>query len=320
MELAGSTILVTGGGGMIGSHVIDRLITEHPKEIIAFDRDLSLFDKDRSPGLAYGNVRTVQGDISCANDVKEVLKGVDFVVHAASLLTREAEEDLKIALEVNICSTFNLIEECIRSGVEKLIYSSSISIYGSPVTNPMTEEHPFNTFSMYGAGKVASELFLRVFRKIKGLEYIALRYAVVYGTRQHYRGNLPLFIPESFDRIERGLPPVIPGDGAQLFDYIYAGDVAKANIMALKSPITGESFNIASGTTTSTKDVVQMIIEATGTSLEPIYGSAKSAWAETMFFDTSKAEGMLGFKAEVTLKEGLRQYYNWRKKGESYVK
>ncbi len=315
MKLEGSRILVTGGTGFIGSHVIDQLIAERPKEIIAFDKNLSCVEQSRSSELDYRNVRFLEGDITRASDVKEALKEVDFVIHTASLLTREAAENLRTALEVNICGTFNLLEMSMNSAVEKIIYSSSVSAYGDPLFIPMTEEHPFNTNSMYGAGKVSCELLLRVCKKMKGFNYVALRYASVYGPRHHYRGGVNRYIPECFDRIEQGLPPIIYGNGSQSHEFVYVGDVARANILALKSLVTGESINIGTGILTTMKDIVRMIIEITGACLEPLYIPHENPFEMKGFFlDVTKAEKTLGFRTEVPMEEGLRRYYDWRKK------
>lgn len=315
MNLEGSRILITGGTGQIASHVIDQLIAERPKEIIAFDKNLSSFEENRSPELDYKSVTLLKGDITHVDEVREALNGVDFVVHTASLLTRETLVNLRGALEVNICGTFNLLEGCVASRVKKLIYSSSVSVYGEPVINPMTEEHPFNTNTMYGAGKVSSELFLRIFKKTMGLEYIALRYAVVYGSRQHSRGNRTLFIPESFSRIEQGLPPMIHEDNSQSYDYVYVEDVARANVLALKSPITGKSFNIGTGVATTVRDIVRMIIDISGTSLEPVYAPQMARpGLESFTVDVTTAENVLGFRSEIPVREGLKRYYDWRKK------
>ena len=314
ITLKGSRILVTGGAGLIGSEIIDQLIGERPKEIVAFDRSPSS-PENRSPGLDYSHVRFLTGDMTRFQEVREALQGVDFVIHAASLLTREAAEDLRMALEVNICGTFNLLEASAALHVKKIVYSSSISVYGDPLTDPLTEDHPYNVTSMYGAGKVSSELFLKIFKKTRGLDYVALRYAIVYGPRQHDRGNLVQYVPECFDRIERGLAPVIYGDGSQPYDYVYVGDVARANVTALKSPVTGEVFNIGSGITTTVKEVVEMIAEITGTSLRPEVAPQEGRFGlRHLHLDVTKAEKVLGFKAEVPLREGLKRYFEWRKK------
>ena len=306
--------MVTGGAGLIGSEIIDQLIGERPKEIVAFDRNLSSLE-NRSAGLDCNHVRLLSGDMTQLQEVREALKGVDFVIHTASLLTREAAEDLRMALEVNICGTFNLLEASAASGVKKIIYSSSSSVYGNPLTDPVTEDHPCNITSMYGAGKVSSELFLKIFKQTRGLDYTALRYAIVYGPRQHDRGNLIQYVPECFDRIERGFAPVIYGDGSQPYDYVYVGDVARANVTALKSAVTGEAFNIGSGITTTVKEVVEMIAEITGTALKPEYAPQGGRFGlKHLHLDVTKAEKRLGFKAEVPLREGLKRYFEWRKK------
>jgi UDP-glucose 4-epimerase len=315
MKIEGTRILVTGGAGMIASHILDLLTEEHPKEIIAFDKDISRFKENCSTALHHNNVKTIEGDITRIDDVRKAVKGVDFVVHTASLMGRESTENLRAAFEVNIRGTFNLIEESVASEVKKFIYSSSMNIYGEPLVSPITEEHPFNTSAMYGTGKAASELFLRLWKRSKGLDYIALRYAVVYGPRQHYRGTNSLYIAESFDRIDRGLPPIIYGDGSQSYDYVYVEDVARANVLSLKSPVSGESFTIGTGMSPTVSDVVRMIIETTGTSFEPIYEPQGDRFRlKSIFLDVTKAERVLGFKAEVPMREGLIRYYDWRKK------
>jgi UDP-glucose 4-epimerase len=319
MDLRGSRILVTGGSGLLGSFIIDRLIGEQPKEIIAFDGDISHHFKNVSPGLDYNIVKLFKGDIRQMGELKEAFEGVNFVIHTASLLTREAAENLRAALEVNICGTFNVLDASVTSGVKKIIYISSSSAYGEPLSIPMTEDHPFNVTSMYGACKGASELLLRVFQK-KGLEYVTLRPTSIYGPRQHYRTNIVLYIPECFDRIEKGQRPIIYGDGSQPFDYVYVDDVARASIVALKSPVTGEAFNIGTGATTRVGDVVRMIVEITGTSLQPEYAPLGDRFLgiKSNYLDITKTEKVLGFKTEVSLKEGLKRYFEWRKKKGQY--
>ena len=224
MDIDGSRILVTGGAGLVGSHVIDQLIAENPKDIICFDKNPCW---SRSLEIDYGKVKVIGGDLRSVDDIAEALKGIDFVFHTAALLTRESNEDLRSALGVNICGTFNLLEASIASGVKKIIYSSSVSIYGDPLINPVREEHGFNVVSMYGACKASGELMLKVFKRLKGLDYVALRYASVYGPRNHYRADVNRCIPETFDRIERGLPPVIYGDGSQAYEFVYVEEIKK---------------------------------------------------------------------------------------------
>ena len=314
MDLSKSRVLVTGGAGLIGSHVVDQLLLENPKEIIVFDKNVSELSKYRSKELDYGVVTVVEGDIAQIDEVRDAINGVDYVIHTASLLTREASKDLDRGFQVNFAGTFNIIQACISTDVKKIIYSSSISIYGSPLEEPMTEEHPFNITSMYGAGKVTSEMLLKVYKRTKNLDYISLRYAVVYGPRQHFRGNLVKYIPESFERLAKGLPAIIYGDGSQPYDYIYVEDVARANILALKSPVSGEAFNIGTGITTTVKEVVQMILEITGINLEPIYQDQGDRFGlKSLFLDVKKADKLLDFKAKISLREGLTLYRQWLK-------
>jgi UDP-glucose 4-epimerase len=315
MKLEGSRILVTGGAGLIGSHIIDKLIAEHPKEIIAFDKNLTGFKDNFLPELDYANVTMMEGDITRTDDVRKAVHGVDFVVHTASLLARDAVQDLRAAFDVNVVGTFNLLEASAAAGVKKIIYSSTVLVYGNnPATRPMAEDHALDTDTVYGACKVGSEFLLRVFKRVKGLNYVILRYCGAYGPRQHFRGNLVLFIPECFERIEHGQPPIIYGDGSQPYDFVYVEDVARANVLALKSSVTGEVINIATGMATTVGDVVQMIVEITGTSMEPEHAPQGDRFQQkSLWPDVTKAEKMLGFKAQVPMREGLTRYYHWIK-------
>ena len=315
MKLEGSKILVTGGAGLIGSHIIDKLIAEHPKEIIVFDKNLKGFKDNCLPALDYRNVTLLEGDITRTDEVRKAVQGVDFVVHTASLLAREAVKDLRTGFNVNIGGTFNLLEASAAAGVKKIVYSSSVLVYGNePASRPIAEDHCIDTDTIYGAGKVGSEYLLRVFKRVKGLNYVILRYCGVYGPRQHFRGNLVLFIPECFERIEHGQPPIIYGDGSQPYDFVYVEDVARANVLALKSSVTGEVINIGTGMATPVGDVVHMIVEITGTSLEPEYAPQGERFQQkSLWPDVTKAEKMLGFKAQILLREGLMRYYHWKK-------
>lgn len=315
MKLEGKKILVTGGAGLIGSHVVDRLISEKPEAVIVFDKDISGFEKNRNPELDYTPVKMIEGDLTRIDEVGKALDGVDLVVHTASMLARNAVKELRSAFEVNVGGTFNLLEASAACGVKKVIYSSTVLVCGdNPATHPINEEHPLKTDTAYGGFKVASEFLLRIFKKLKSLDYLILRYIGTYGPRQHFRGNLVLFIPECFDRIKRGLPPIIYGDGSQPYDYIYVEDVARANILALKSEVTGEVINIGTGVITPVKAVVEMIREITGTSLEPEYAPQGDRFQQqSLWPDVTKAEELLGFKAEYSMREGLTRYYRWLK-------
>jgi UDP-glucose 4-epimerase len=210
MDLERNKILVTGATGLVGSHVIDRLMTEYPKE----NRNFPSFGDNHSPDFDDSHLKPLSGTITRTGDVKETLNGIDFVIHAASLLMREGAEDPRAVFNVNVNGTFNLLEGGVASKVKRFIYSSSISVYGDPLASPMIEDHPFNITLMYGASKVSSELFLKIFKRAKGLDDVALRYASVNGPRQRYRGNLVRYVRKFFDRIERGPPPIICGDGS----------------------------------------------------------------------------------------------------------
>jgi UDP-glucose 4-epimerase len=197
--------------------------------------------------------------------------------------------------------------------VKKVVYSSSASVYGDAIEVPMTEEHPFNNRTMYGAAKIAGEQFLRAFYEQHGLDYVGLRYMNIYGPRMDYRGTYVSVIMKVLDRIEEGLPPIIFGDGSQSYDFIYVDDVARANILALKSEASDEFFNIGMGVKTTINELVEILLRETGSDLEPEYRPQEQMFVTHRVGSTDKAERMLGFRAQISLEEGLRSVLEWRK-------
>jgi UDP-glucose 4-epimerase len=177
----------------------------------------------------------------------------------------------------------------------------------------MTEEHPFNNRTMYGASKIAVEQFLRAFSEMYGLDYIGYRYMNIYGPRMDYKGTYVSVIPKVLDRIDRGLPPIIFGDGSQSYDFIYVGDAARANILGAKSDVSDECFNIGMGVRTTINELVTLLLELTGSDLQPEYRPQEKMFVTHRVGSTEKAERLLGFRAEVSLREGLRRFIEWRR-------
>jgi UDP-glucose 4-epimerase len=199
------------------------------------------------------------------------MKGTDYVFHLAALWLFECVHQPRSALEVNVGGTFNVIEAAHEAGVKKIVYSSSASVYGDAVFTPMTEEHPFNNRTMYGATKIAGEQFLRAFHEQHKLNYAGLRYMNIYGPRMDYKGTYVSVIMKVLDRIDQGLPPVIFGDGSQAYDFVHVHDVARANIQAMKSDATDEFFNVGMGIKTTIDELVSRLLDITGSDLKPEY-------------------------------------------------
>lgn len=315
-DIRGSRILVVGGAGLIGSHVVDALVREDVGEIVVYDNFCRGTMDNLGEALRDPRVRVYEagGDILHADLLQAAMKGCDYVFHLAALWLLQCHEFPRSAFDVNVRGTFNVLEACRDQGVRRLVYSSSASVYGDAVELPMTEEHPFNNRTFYGATKIAGEAMCRAFNERYGLSYAGLRYMNVYGPRQDYRGAYISVIMKILDRIDQGLPPVVYGDGAQSYDFIYVGDVARANVCALKADVSDEYFNVGSGVQTSIRQVCEMLLEETGSDLPIQFEPAGPTFVTNRVGSTEKAERLLGFRTTVPLREGLRRVIEWRER------
>jgi UDP-glucose 4-epimerase len=210
--------------------------------------------------------------------------------------------------------TYNVIEAAAAARVKKVVYSSSASVYGNAAFTPMTEEHPFNNRTMYGATKIAGEQFFRAFYEQQGLDYVGLRYMNIYGPRMDDKGTYVSVIMKVLDRIDQGLPPIIFGDGSQAYDFVHVDDVARANILALEADATDEFFNVGIGVKTTIKQLVDLLLAITGTDLVPEYRPEEQMFVTHRVGSTEKAEELLGFRATVALEDGLRSVVDWRRR------
>jgi UDP-glucose 4-epimerase len=312
-SLQGSKILLVGGAGFIGSHIVDQLIEEGPAEIRVFDNLVRGTRKNLAAALARsGRVKLIEGSLTDVPRLRAAMEGADYVFHLAALWLGECVNEPRSAIEVNVVGTYNVIEACRDLGVRRCVYSSSASVYGNALTVPMTEEHPFNNRTMYGATKVAGEQFFRAFNDMHKLNYCGLRYMNVYGPRMDYKGTYVSVIMKVLDCIEQGKPPVIHGDGSQSYDFIHVTDVARANILALKSGASDEFFNVGAGTKTTINELVRMLLELKGSAVRPEYRPQEHIFVTHRLGSTEKAERLLGFRATVPLADGLRSVVAWR--------
>jgi UDP-glucose 4-epimerase len=312
MTLSNSRVLVIGGAGFVGSHIVDQLLREPLRDIVVLDNFIRGVPANLHQALQDSRVHMIEGNITDLELLRELMDDTDYVFHLAALWLYECVHEPRAALEVNVVGTYNVIEAAQQAGVKKIIYSSSASVYGDALFTPMTEEHPFNNRTMYGATKIAGEQFLRAFHEQHGLNYIGLRYMNIYGPRMDYKGAYVSVIMKVLDRIEQGLPPIIFGDGSQAYDFIHVHDVARANIRALKSNATDEFFNVGMGVKTTIKELVQMLLDITGSALQPEYRPQEQMFVSHRVGSTEKAERMLGFQARIPLYEGLRSVVEWR--------
>jgi len=314
MDIDGKKLVVIGGAGLIGSHTVDRLLQEDVREIVIYDNFCRGTHGNLEEALKDPRLRIFEigGDICQSDILAEALKGADGVFHFAALWLLQCHEFPRSAFDVNIRGTFNVIEACVQQGVKRLVYSSSASVYGDAVEEPMTEDHPFNNTNFYGATKVAGEQMCRAFHHRYGLNYAGLRYMNVYGPRQDYRGAYIAVIMKILDAIDEGKPPTIYGDGSQAYDFVYVGDCAQANVLAMKAKAVDRFYNIGTGVRTSIKELVDTVIELTQFRQVPRYEPAGLTFVKNRIGSPERAAAELGFKAQVQLREGLQKLISWR--------
>jgi UDP-glucose 4-epimerase len=311
--MRGERVLITGGGGAIGSHLADLAVRAGADEIVVLDNFVRGRRENLDWALANGRVRLVEGDIRDRALLAELMPGIDVVFHQAAIRITQCVEEPRLALEVLVDGTYNVVEAAVEHGVRKLVAASSASIYGLAETFPTDERHhPYGNDTLYGAAKTFSEGLLRSFAAMSGLDYVALRYFNVYGPRMDIYGVYTEVLIRWMERIEAGLPPLINGDGLQTMDFVYIEDVARANVLAADAEATDEVFNVATGVETSLLELANGLIDAMDASLDVEFGPARAASNVTRrLADTSLARERIGFQAEVGLDEGLRRLVQW---------
>ena len=306
-------MLVTGGGGAIGSNVCDELVVAGAEEVVVLDN----FVRGRRANLdwarANGNVRLVEGDIRDRELVHRLTEGIDLVFHLAAIRITQCAEEPRLALEVLVDGTYNVFEAAAEKGVRRVVASSSASIYGLAEEFPTREDHhPYANDTLYGAAKAFNESLLRSMHAMSGLDYIALRYFNVYGPRMDVHGLYTEVLVRWMERISEGKPPLILGDGRQTMDFVYMGDIARANMLAATSDLTDVVFNVASGTETSLLELAEMLLKVMRSDLSVEHGPARAVNGVTRrLADTSAAREQLGFESEVDLEEGLTRLVDW---------
>ncbi|MEV5846290.1 SDR family NAD(P)-dependent oxidoreductase [Streptomyces sp. NPDC048179] len=313
-SVRGKKILVTGGAGTIGSNLVDLLAEGGAREVVVLDNFVRGRRANLAQALPSGVVEIVEGDVRDADTVRKVTEGADLVFHLAAIRITQCAEEPRLANEVLVDGTFNVLEAAAAAGVAKVVASSSASVYGMAEEFPTTERHhPYNNDTFYGAAKAFNEGMLRSFHAMYGLDYVALRYFNVYGPRMDIHGLYTEVLIRWMERIEAGEPPLILGDGTQTMDFVDVRDIARANVLAAESDLTDEVFNVASGTETSLKELAEGLLEAMGAEgMEPVHGPARSVNSVVRrLADTSQAAGRLGFTAEIDLRTGLRDLVQW---------
>jgi UDP-glucose 4-epimerase len=313
-DLAGKNILVTGGAGFIGSHIVDLLLQEDCAGIVAIDN----FERGRRDNLATAlldpRVTLVEGDICDRELLARLVRNADIVFHQAALRITQCAAEPRRAVQVMVNATYDLLEQCVEAGIEKVVAASSASIYGQATHFPTAEDHhPYDDRTLYGAAKSFSEGLLRAFSSMYGLRYVALRYFNVYGPRMDISGKYTEVLIRWMQRLAEDRPPIIFGNGRQSMDLIDVRDVARANLLAAKSGVTQGAFNIASGAEVTLIELARRLAAAMDRPrIEPVFQGERSVNAVARrLAATRRAFEDFGFAAEISLERGLHDLVRW---------
>jgi UDP-glucose 4-epimerase len=306
-------VLITGGAGAIGSHLTDLVVGNGAEEVIVLDNFVRGRHDNLTWALANGPVRVVTGDIRDRGLVARLMRGIDVVFHQAAIRITQCAQEPRLALEVMIDGTYNVLEAAAQEDVPKVVAASSASIYGLAQEFPTKEHHhPYANDTLYGAAKAFNEGLLRSLHTMTGLDYVALRYFNVYGPRMDIHGVYTEVLVRWMERIASGIAPLINGDGLQTMDFVYIEDVARANMLAAEAEATDEVFNVATGVETSLLELAHRLLEVMDSDLRVEFGPERAAAkVSRRLASTRNAREQLGFEAEVGLEEGLRRLVDW---------
>jgi UDP-glucose 4-epimerase len=313
--IKGSRCLVTGGAGTIGSTIVDQLIEADAAEVIVLDNFVRGRRANLAAAVAAGGakVRVVEGDIRDRELVRSVMDGVDVLFHQAAIRITQCAEEPRLALQVLVDGTYEVIEAAADLGVRKVVAASSASVYGLATEFPTGEDHhPYDNDTFYGAAKTFNEGMLRSFHAMRGLDYVVLRYFNVYGPRMDIHGLYTEVLIRWMERITAGQAPMILGDGLQTMDFVFTQDIARANLLAAESDATDEVFNIGSHTETSLRGLAEALSRVMDADLGLEFGPARAVnGVSRRLANVSRAQEQLGWKSEIGLEEGLRLLVDW---------
>jgi UDP-glucose 4-epimerase len=292
---------------------VDLLANAGAEEVVVLDNFVRGRLQNLTSALSTGSVRVVEGDIRDRELVAKLVRGMDVVFHQAAIRITQCAQEPRLALEVLVDGTFNVIDTAARGGVRKLVAASSASVYGLAERFPTTEDHhPYANDTLYGAAKTFNEGLLRSYHSMTGLDYVALRYFNVYGARMDVHGLYTEVLVRWMERISENLPPLIFGDGSQTMDFVYVEDIARANVLAATADVTDAVFNVATGVETSLAELAGTLLKVMGSDLSVEFGPERAVnKVSRRLAETARAREQLGFQAQIGLQEGLTRLVDW---------
>jgi UDP-glucose 4-epimerase len=313
VTLRGCRALITGGLGLIGSHIADELVRAGASEIVIVDNFARGTRENVAWALEHGPVTIVTGDIRNTPLLDAVMADIDVVFHQAGMRITQCTDDPRLGLEVLADGTFNVLESAVKARVKKVVAASSASIYGAAEEFPTRESHhAYGNRTLYGAAKLFNEGLLRSFNEMYGLHYVALRYFNVYGARMDVYGAYTEVFIRWMNGIAAGRAPVIFGDGTQTMDFVNVKDVARANVLAAEAPVTDVALNIASGTETSLSELAEQLLAAMNSSLRPEHAAERRVNpVPRRLADIGEARRLIGYEPSIGLGDGLRRLVTW---------
>lgn len=321
MQIDGKRFLITGGASLIGSHLARQLLDAGAAEVVLFD-NLSLGSEAVLKSFAdEARVRIVRGDVLSLTMLIDAFEGIDGVFALAAYLTLPIAAQPRTGIEVNVVGMLNLLDAARIRGVAKIVFASSIAVYGSDVEGLVDETVGFGShdispaFATYASSKLLGESLGRLYAQKGGPEFCAVRYSTVYGENQHGRGVNALYILQAIEAVARGEAPTILGDGSEAHDYIYVGDAAAGTIRAMERGPSGEAINIVTGISTNVKQVVEDVLDVRGSKLQPVYAedkrTARSTGHDRLDLCNEKAKTLLGWSAQTSVRDGIARLSAW---------
>ncbi len=320
MKIRGKKILVTGGAGFIGSHVVDALV-ENNAHVIVFDN----FSTGRRKHLSnVKDIDIIKGDILNYKALAKACRGIDTISHhAAQLEIFRSLDDPQGDLITNTVGTLNVLKAAVKHNVSTIINASSAAVYGQAEHIPENEDHRMNPNWPYGVSKLAAEKYCSIYHKDHGISITNLRYGIVYGEREWFGRVLTIFIKRAI----QGKPPVIFGDGSQIRDFVYVKDVVSAHNLCLSANMANDSFNVSSGNATSIKELAELISNSFLNGMSPIYEDVKEGGMSKyvkgrrripgellkMVLDPARIKEKLGWSPQMSLSNGIKAEMEWAK-------